>query len=60
MTLPGPAGQLVKLLPVAFVPSLHFRKSSPFLDAKEVHQGSLVQRAESNLPHKVKCELYSL
>jgi len=47
VTLPGTASNLVKLLPVAFVPSLHLFKSSDPLDAVKAHRGSPVLRSAS-------------
>jgi hypothetical protein len=47
VAVPGTASQLVKLLPVAFVPSVHRFFSSPFLDAARGAQGSITPKAKS-------------
>ena len=65
VTLPGTPRQFVKLLPIAFVPSVHRSFTSPFLDAAKARQGSMP--GKSRIPFsaprgelRANCPSYSL
>jgi hypothetical protein len=64
MTMPGPASQLIKLLPIAFVPSVHRTFLRPFLDAARALEGSISPLATSFGSHDwdcgANCTSYSL
>ena len=54
MAVPGTAGHLVELLPIAFVPRVHRSLSSSFLDATEALEGS---REPQPLPRRTQLRL---